>query len=186
MLHLGGRDFEVAWSNNSISRRSEPPCSLFVPPAQVRAQHLDQLQPPPLPAVEDRLDEVGREAGQRQEPANIGVSHALVLCEVGDRASLPTLDSSPPAMRAHERLDQRVVSARLPCRCRRPAGVMISFRPPRRCSRIGMRMVRVSTSRPKRSVITLQPAARVRTRPEQEPPGPPAPQRGRESRQHAA
>jgi hypothetical protein len=36
-----------------------------------------------------------------------------------------------------------------------PSGVMISFRPPRRCSRIGMRMVRVSSSRAARPVITL-------------------------------
>ena len=43
------------------------------------------------------------------------------------------------------------------------AGVL---RPPLRCSRIGMRMVKVSTSRSARPVINLQPPARVRKRPE--------------------
>ena len=85
------------------------------------------------------------------------------------------LHPAPPAMCSNQRLDQRLVAPRLPCRCRH---VMISFRPPRRCSRIGMRMVRVSTSRPTRSVITLRPPATGRTGPERERPGPPAPRRG--------
>jgi hypothetical protein len=47
-----------------------------------------------------------------------------------------------------------------------PSGIVISFRPPRRCSRIGMRIVSVSTSELVRSVVTRRPPARVRKRPE--------------------
>jgi hypothetical protein len=38
---------------------------------------------------------------------------AILFREVGDRLRLPTLDSVPPGMGTDERLDQRVVAARL-------------------------------------------------------------------------
>ena len=53
-----------------------------------------------------------------------------------------------------------------------PSGAMISFRPPRRWSRIGMRIVRVSSSGLARSDITQQPPA-PRCRPRPRSPGPP-------------
>jgi hypothetical protein len=56
---------------------------------------------------------VGRHGGERQEPADVGVRDALLLRNVGDRLRLPALNPAPPAMRADERLDQRLVAARL-------------------------------------------------------------------------
>jgi hypothetical protein len=66
----------------------------------------------------------------------VGVRNALLLRQVGDRLSLP---ASPLRRQhgAHEHLDQCVVAARLPCGAGTPSGGMISFRPPRCCSRIG-------------------------------------------------
>ena len=158
---------------------------LSVPDQLPVPQQLDEPQTLRLPPVEDRLHDVRRQASQRQEPADIGVRDAFLLRKVGDRLGLPALDPAPPPARAHERLIN--VSSR---RCfdvgtAAPCGVMISFRPPRRCSRIGMRMVRVSSSRAARPVITLQPPARVRTRTWRAPPGSPTPRRGSESRRHA-
>jgi hypothetical protein len=69
-----------------------------------------------------------------------------LLGKVGDRFGAAALDPPPPAVRADERLDQRVIAARLRRCPRSPSGVTISFRQPRRCSRIGMRNVRVSIS----------------------------------------
>ena len=43
-----------------------------------------------------------------------GNRHAFMLGQVGDRASLPALDPPPPAVGPHQRLDQRLVAARLP------------------------------------------------------------------------
>jgi hypothetical protein len=48
-------------------------------------------------------------------------------------------------VRTHEGLDQGLVWAGLGVGIAAPSGMMISFRPPRRCSLIGMRIVRVST-----------------------------------------
>jgi hypothetical protein len=62
-----------------------------------------------------------------------------LLGKVGDRFGAAALDPPPPAVRADERLDQRVIAARLRRCPRSPSGVTISFRQPRRCSRIGMR-----------------------------------------------
>jgi hypothetical protein len=85
-------------------------------------------------------EDVRREAGQRQEPADVGDGDALLLGKVGDRLRLTALDPPPPAMRSNQRLDQGLVSASTSAA---PSGVMISFRPPRRYRRIGMRMVTV-------------------------------------------
>ena len=37
-----------------------------------------------LSAVEDGFDDIRREAGERQQPADVGVRHALLGGEVGD------------------------------------------------------------------------------------------------------
>jgi hypothetical protein len=121
-----------------------------------------------------------------EQPADVGVRDPLLLRKVSDRLSLTSLDLPPPAVRSNQRLDQRLVAARFPCRDRHTLRRHDQLSAPRRCSRIGMRMVRVSSSRAARPVITLRPPARVRKRPKMEPPGPPAPRRGCESRQHAA
>jgi hypothetical protein len=68
-----------------------------------------------------------------------------------------------------------------------PSGVMISFRPPRRCSRIGIRIVRVSTSWLARSVITPLPPSWLRGRArERQLARPPALRRGCGSGRRAA
>jgi hypothetical protein len=50
--------------------------------------------------------DVRRQAGERQEPANIGVRDALLLRKVGDRLRLTALDPPPPPVRSNQRLDQ--------------------------------------------------------------------------------
>src|ERR687891_2773830 len=55
-----------------------------------------------LAPVEDCLDDVGRQAGERQEPADVGVRDALLLGQVGDRLRLTALDLPTPPVRAHE------------------------------------------------------------------------------------
>jgi hypothetical protein len=76
----------------------------------------------------DSFDNVGGQAGERQDPADVGVGHALLLCKVGDRLRAAALDAPPPPMCAHERLDQRLVAARPPCRRRHACSVMINLR----------------------------------------------------------
>ena len=95
-------------------------------------------QPLPLPSVEYRFDDVRREAGKRQEPADVGVRDTLLLCKVRARLRPTALDPPPPPVRAHERLDQRRGFGEGGTA---PSGVMIRVRPPRRCSRIGMRIL---------------------------------------------
>jgi hypothetical protein len=56
--------------------------ALVLPAQRPVPQQLGQPQPLGLPAVEDRLDEVGGEAGERQEAADLGVGDALLLDEV--------------------------------------------------------------------------------------------------------
>ena len=102
-----------------VSIAEAPGLPLGVPGKRPIPEHLGQPQPLRLPPVEDRLDNVRRQAGERQEPADVGVRDALLLRKVGDRLRLPALDLPPPAVRAHERLDQRLVAARLRRRHRR-------------------------------------------------------------------
>jgi len=80
----------------------------------------------------DRLEKIRREAGQRGQPADIGVRDALLGGEVGDGLRLTALDPPPPAVRAHSALTR--VSSRLGFRAgaAAPSGVMISLRLPRR------------------------------------------------------
>jgi hypothetical protein len=51
-----------------------------------------------------------------------------MLCQIRDRLRLTGLDPPPPSVRTDEGLDQRLVAARLPWRCRRRSGMMISLR----------------------------------------------------------
>jgi hypothetical protein len=48
---------------------------------------------------------------------------------------LTALNPPPPPVRPDERLDQCLIAPRLRRRQRAPSGIMISFQPPRRCSR---------------------------------------------------
>jgi hypothetical protein len=101
---------------SSQTSRAEHSCKWSVP------QHLRQPQPLRLPPVQDRFHNVGRQAGERQEPADIGVRDALLLRQVGDRSRVPALDPPPPAVRSNQRLDQGLVAACLPCRRGCPLG----------------------------------------------------------------
>jgi hypothetical protein len=71
-------------------------------------------------------------------PADVSVRDALLLRQIGDQLCAAALDMAPPAVRARGRLDQRRGFG-----AGTPSGIMISFRPPRRCRRIGMRLVKV-------------------------------------------
>jgi hypothetical protein len=66
-------------------------------------EHLSQHQPLRLPPVENRLDEVRRQACERQKPADEGDRDALVLGEIGDRVRAAALDRPPPPVGADER-----------------------------------------------------------------------------------
>ena len=81
-----------------------------------------------------------RRRREREEPADRRRSR-LLLCEIGDRLRATALDSAPPSVRTSALIN---VSSRLGfgAGVATPSGVMISFRPPRRCRRIGMRMTR--------------------------------------------
>jgi hypothetical protein len=60
-----------------------------------------------LATIKARFHDFGREAGQRQEPADVGVRHALLLRKVSGRLRLTALDSP----RWNQRFDDRLVAA---------------------------------------------------------------------------
>jgi hypothetical protein len=80
-----------------VSIAEAPGLPLGVPGKRFIPEHIGKPQPLRLPAVEDRLHDVGRQAGQREQPAHVGVRDALLLREVGDRLRLTALDPPPPA-----------------------------------------------------------------------------------------
>ena len=94
---MGPETFLVAADN--------PAKSLFLLYKRPIPQHLGQPQPLRLPSVKDRFHNVGRQASEREQPADIRVRHALLLRKVGDRLRLPALDPPPPAVRTDERLE---------------------------------------------------------------------------------
>jgi hypothetical protein len=78
----------------------DPKCQLTrcsSPAQRPVPQHLGQPQPLRLPPVENRLHDVGRQAGERQERADIGVRAALLLRKVGDRQGLDIVCFMPGA-----------------------------------------------------------------------------------------
>ena len=79
---------------------------LLFPAQRPIPQHLGKPKPLGLPSLEDRLDDIRRQARERQEAAHVGVRDALLLRKVGDRLGLTALDPPPPAMRTDERLDR--------------------------------------------------------------------------------
>ena len=98
--------------NNSSSRatpctapRGTPGAALLLPNQRPIPQHLGQPQPLRLPSVQDRLDDLRRKTGERQEPAAVGVRYALLLRKGGDRLGSAALDPTPPPMRTDERLE---------------------------------------------------------------------------------
>jgi hypothetical protein len=54
-----------------------------------RSQHLSRPSPLGLPPVEDGLHDVGRQAGERQQPADVRVRDALLLRKMGDLSHWP-------------------------------------------------------------------------------------------------
>ena len=76
----------------------------------------------PLPPGQDRLYDVGRQASERQQPADVGDRHPLLLSKVCDRPGPPALDPPPPLVRANQGPDQALVRARLGGRHRRALG----------------------------------------------------------------
>jgi hypothetical protein len=58
---------------------------LLSPPHRRIPQQLREPQPLRLPPVQDRFQKVGRQAGERQKPADVGVCETLLLCKVGNR-----------------------------------------------------------------------------------------------------
>jgi hypothetical protein len=86
-----------------------PGLHLGVPGKRSIPEHIGKPQLLRLPSIEDRFHDVRRQAGERQEPADVSVRDALLLRKVGDRLRLTPLDSAPPAMRSIQRLDQGLV-----------------------------------------------------------------------------
>ena len=70
--------------------------SLSGPYKRCIPKQLNQPQPLRLAPVQDRFHNVGRQAGERQEPTDVGHRHALLLGEVGDRLRPAALDPAPP------------------------------------------------------------------------------------------
>ena len=52
-----------------------------------------------LPAVQNRFNDLRREQGQSQDPANIGLVDLLGCSELGDRGVFAALNQSSPAVR---------------------------------------------------------------------------------------
>ena len=68
-----------------LRTRARPKASLLFPGYGDTTKERGKLDAFRLPPVEDCLDDVRRETGERQEPADVGVRHALLSGEVGDR-----------------------------------------------------------------------------------------------------
>jgi hypothetical protein len=68
---------------------------LGVPGKRSIPEHIGKPQLLRLPSVEDRFDDVQREAGKRQDPADVGVRDALLLRKVGDRLSQQSRFADP-------------------------------------------------------------------------------------------
>jgi hypothetical protein len=90
--------------STSISIAEAPVRSLLLPCNRPVPRHLSQPQPLRLTAVQDRFHNVRRQAGEREEPTDVGVRDALLLRKVGDRLGLTALDLSTPAMRSDQGL----------------------------------------------------------------------------------
>ncbi len=99
-----------------------------------------------LSSCKDCLYYVQGKAGQRQEPTEVRVRHAVLCSEVGDPLRLTVLDPAPPTVGADERLDDRLVAAGFGRVDTLSSGAMISLRPPPCSRRNGMRTVTVSPS----------------------------------------
>ena len=107
----------LALSARRRTPREIPGASLLIPGQRPVPQHLGEPEPLRLPSVQDPLHDVGRQASERQEPADIRIRHAFLLRKIGDRPRLAALDPAAPPVRTHERFDQGLVRARLSCRC---------------------------------------------------------------------
>jgi hypothetical protein len=91
------------------ARRSPP---LLLPPNRPVPQHLGEPEPRRLPSVQVRFHDVGREASEWQEPADVGDGHALMLSQIGDRPCLTTLDPASPPVGAYQSPNKRLVAPR--------------------------------------------------------------------------
>ena len=120
--------------------------SLLIPVKRDSSKQLGQDNALRLPPIEDRLDHVRGEAGERQEPADVSVRHAFLGARsVIDRAC-------PFSIRRRQRCAftsaLSIVSSRsgFAGAGAVPSGAMISLRPPRRSRRMGMRAITMSSS----------------------------------------
>jgi hypothetical protein len=100
---------QIGESQKPAAAPPKPPArSRASPPTSAPSAAARRGSPRPCPAP----------GSEREEPADVGDRDPLMLCEIGDRLCLTTLDPPPPTVRPDKRLDQRLVSTRLPCRCR--------------------------------------------------------------------
>ena len=67
------------FARRCVIRRDAVDPSLLLPAQRPVPHHLAQLQPLRLAPVEDRLDDIRRRVGERQEPADVRIRHALVV-----------------------------------------------------------------------------------------------------------
>jgi hypothetical protein len=81
-----------------LGTRVRPKAPLLLPGEVNIAEQIGEPEPFRLPSIEDRLDDVRRQACEQQQPANISVRDILLGSEVGDRPGLPTLDPPPGAV----------------------------------------------------------------------------------------
>ena len=105
-----------------MSMRAKPMALLLIPVKRDSSKQLGQDNALRLPPIEDRLDHVRGEAGERQEPADVSVRHAFLGSEVGDRPRLPVFDPPAPAVRLYQCPEHRLVSVWLRRRRRGPVG----------------------------------------------------------------
>jgi hypothetical protein len=103
------RDQQGAYSRRPFA--TEATALLF--PAR-RKWSLQLLQDQALirAAREDRLDDIGRQQGQSEDPANVAFRDVLGIADIADRR-VDSFEHPLPPPRARERLDQCSVQLRL-------------------------------------------------------------------------
>jgi hypothetical protein len=65
-----------------VSIAEAPVRSLLIPVQRPLPQHLGEPEPPRLPAVQDRFHDVGRQACEREQPADVGVRDQITRAKI--------------------------------------------------------------------------------------------------------
>src|SRR5579884_3363661 len=90
----------------ALGERCPKVTPLLLPLKRHAPQQRGELEALGLPTLEDGLRDVRRKEGEAQHARDEGAGDLLVGGELRGRAELPALDLLPPAVRAHEGIDE--------------------------------------------------------------------------------